>query len=105
MKHPALALVTVICICGCATYHSAPTAEEIRHKQDELKVLCEELRQAALQLEHVQRDLSTNGVYSVTDRARDLDYSIFAVHQARDRLVARYWKLVRKYNYDWKGPL
>ena len=105
MKFPALALLTVVCVCGCTTPHSAPTANDISRKQGELEALCEEVRLAASQLDSVGRDLSTNGIYSVSDRARDLDYSILAIQDARDKLVTRYWKLVRKYHYDWKGPM
>jgi hypothetical protein len=104
MKYPALTLILLLFACGCATHYSGPTVKEIRYKREELEVLCDELKQAALQLGHVQRDLSTNGLYSVAAQARDLDYSISTVQQARDRLVTRYWKLVNEYHYDWKGP-
>jgi hypothetical protein len=103
MKYPSLTLLFVLLAGGCATHRPAPTAKEIHNKREELEALCGELRLAALQLDHVQRDLSTNGVYAVTDQSRDLDYSILTVQQARDRLVAKYWKVVKEYHYDWKG--
>jgi chromosome segregation ATPase len=96
MKCPALILVFLLFACGCATHH-CPKAKQIPDKQKELEVLCEELKLAALQLEEVRTRLSTN-VYSAADQTRDLDYSISAVQQARNRLIARYRKLENNYH-------
>jgi hypothetical protein len=104
MKYPALILVFLLFACGCATHHSGPKAKEIPDKQEELKVLCAELRLAALQLDNLQRDLTASGLYSAADQTRDLDYSISTIQQARNRLTAKYWKLVNEYHHDWHGP-
>jgi hypothetical protein len=103
MKFSAFILVVLLFASGCATHRPVPTAKEISQKREELEILGEEMSLAVRQLELLQGQLSTNGTYSAEAQARDLDRSISAVRQARDKLVAKYWQLVKEYHVDFKG--
>jgi hypothetical protein len=95
--------IVLLLATGCASNRPAPTAAQISEKRDEVEVLCEEIDQAILQLDHLQRDLASKGTYSTEAQARDLDYSISVIRQARNRLATEYRRLHKEYHV-WDGP-
>jgi hypothetical protein len=103
MRFLAFISVVLLFAGGCASNPHAPTAAHISEKRNEVEALREEIVQAILNLDHLQRDLANNGAYSTEAQVRDLDYSVSVIRQARDKLTTEYRRLHEEYHV-WDGP-
>jgi hypothetical protein len=103
MRFLAFISIVLLLATGCASNRPAPTAAQISEKRDEVEMLREEIDQAILQLDHLQRDLASQGAYSTEAQARDLDYFISVVLQARDKVQAENRRLHEQYKVSYGG--
>ena len=103
MRVAAFFLAVLIFASGCATNRPVPTARQISDKRDEVEVLREEIDVVIRQLDHLQRDLASQGTYSAEAQARDLDYFISVVRQARDKVAAEDRRLHHEHKVSY-GP-
>ena len=103
MRFPVFILVVLLFVSGCTTSRPTPTAAQISQQREELEVLRGEIDLAIRQLQALQQKLASQGVYLTAAQAHDLDYSILAVRQARDKLTAEYRRLHDEYHIS-NGP-
>jgi hypothetical protein len=98
-----LLIIAALVTNGCAT-HSATTRDQFSKKREEIEVLREELVIAITNLDHLQRELASQGGYPTEAQARDLDYFISVVRQARDKVAAEDRRIHQQYRVSY-GPL
>jgi hypothetical protein len=75
----------------------------LNKKREEVEVLREELSVVITNLDHLQRDLASQGGYPTEAQARDLDHLISILRQTRDTLAAEDVRIHNKYGVS-HGP-
>jgi len=86
MRFPLLTLILLLVGSGCATHHPITTAKDLSQKRAEVETLVAEINVLSRQLVRVAASKSSSDFYTPEMQARDLDYCITALHQARAAL-------------------
>jgi peptidoglycan hydrolase CwlO-like protein len=95
---------------GCASRvdrTSTSTSDQLKQKREEIQVLQNEIDQLVRNLGKIQQDLermpeqsSRSQSYSKRIEARDLDYAITVLHEARNKLSAQQFRICNQYHLN-----